>query len=270
MTDPAPNVWHIPLMLPREAFSPRDAARAGDLWRTFQQAAVQGSGKVGWPPHRYRELGSAFVVREMRVLHHREAGYGENIWAHTWIGQFRRGLLATRHIDIMGDQGPLCSASQEWAHVSSTLRPTRAPKELVDAFCVVEGRRDAIQLPAIVHADQGPVHQFAFTCWHTWMDPLGHANHPVYVDWCDEAISMAMAGVGLNPIALGPVAERVKWKKGVVAGARVVIHTQRTGRTETGGVVFEHVLKAPDDSVYAMATTVRRMAGDGTEALAQV
>ena len=68
----------VDLHLARSAFTPRDVARAGDVWRVFQEAAVAGSSAVGWPPGRYRETGTAFVVRQMTVVHHRETRFGED------------------------------------------------------------------------------------------------------------------------------------------------------------------------------------------------
>ncbi len=265
------SIWTMPVVLPREAFSPRDAARAGDLWRLCQEVAIQGSRMVGWPPERYWRVGSAFIVRQMTVVHHREPAYGEPVTGKTWISQFRRGLLIHRQIEITGEQGPVCSTTQEWAHVSvgdGAMRPRRAPAELVDAFAVADGRPD-IDLPEFTPG-VGPTHTFRFRCWHTWMDPLGHANHPVYVDWCDEAVSVAMSQLGLDPLHLCPVAERVRWRRGVQGGDTVVITTHRAGRTAKGDVVFQHLVADEAGREFASATTVRRLADGGTEALAQL
>ena len=80
MTEP---VWEFPVALPRHAFSARDAARAGDLWRAFQEAAVGASSRAGWSARRFSEAGTAFVVRTMTVRHHRETYYGEPLHAPT-------------------------------------------------------------------------------------------------------------------------------------------------------------------------------------------
>jgi len=58
---------------------------------------------------------------------------------------------------------------------------------------------------------------FHFEPWFTWMDPLDHANHPAYLDWCDEAISRVMAESGLSPVALRPVAEKLTFRAGATA-----------------------------------------------------
>ena len=124
----------LSLHLPRNAFNPRDAARAGDIWRCCQDVAVRGSSAVGWEPPRFRAVGSAFVVREMTTVHHSEASYGDDVAARTWISSFRRGLLCTRQIRLAVGERPLASTTQEWAHVSTkngVMRAARANAEVV-------------------------------------------------------------------------------------------------------------------------------------------
>ena len=101
----------FPFIFPRHAFSVRDAPRAVDVWRCFQEAAVTGSTLCGWPPHRYREQGSAFVVRSMTVVHF-EPKYGDALTAQTWVANFRRGIFSRR--EIRDGSGVVAAASQEW------------------------------------------------------------------------------------------------------------------------------------------------------------
>jgi len=256
MTEP---VWEFPLRLPRHAFTPRDAARAGDVWRCFQEAAVEASTLAGWPPMRYREAGTAFVVRSMVLVHHREASYGEPTRARTWVSRFRRETLSTRQVRLFGDDGPVASGTQEWVHVSEDLELRRAPPELGAAFPVHEEGEDVV-LPSW-EEHPGATHTFELECWHTWMDPLNHVNHPVYVDWCDEGISRVMAAGGVSPVALMPVAEKLTFRAGVTAGDRVTVESRRVGRTEAGALVLEHRILRADGTLCVDGVTVRRLAG---------
>ena len=214
------GVEQFELMLSRHAFSPRDAARAGDLWRLLQDAAVIGSTRRGWDPRRYRDAGCAFVVRGMRVVHHREVAHGEPLSVRTWVDTFKRDVFTDRQIRVDVAGRPLVSATQEWVHVTTTpeVRVARAAPELRDAFVLVQPEPPVI-LPAW-EAWGGPSWSFELRTWHTWMDPIGHANHPAYVDWCDEALSARIAERGGDPIAVSPVAEEVRFRSGVIAPAR--------------------------------------------------
>ena len=248
--------------LPRHAFSIRDAARAGDIWRCFQEAAVEGSTRCGWPPSRYREVGSAFVVREMTVVHHAEPSYGQPLDVKTWVANFRRGILTTREIRLYSEGQPVAAASQEWVHVTDGLKPVRASAECQDAF-QPEDVEPKHELPQWESLPIRELEDFEFKLWHTWMDPLGHANHPMYLDWCDEALSQQMAVLGLDPVQLCPVAERVSWKLGVEAPDLVRIKSKLVGRTSACDAVFEHAIENSEGRLCASATTVRRLV-DGT------
>lgn len=257
----------FPLRLHRHAASPRGVARAAEIWRLCQEVAVQDSIRVGWPPSRYLECGVAFVVTRMVAVHHREIPYGEALFARTWVRDFRRGLLSRRQVQLFDGQGPLAEATQEWVHVNASLRPARASAELLADFPPTDIDRPVATLPAFEAVDVAPTHRWEFEVWHTWMDPLGHVNHPVYVDWCDESASRVLRAAGLDPQELVPVAEEVSWKRAANAGDRVVVETRLDGRTADGDVVLFHNLTSPLGDPFATARTVRRMVG-GAEALA--
>lgn len=246
--------------LPRHAFGPREAARAGDLWRLLQEVAILGSIRRGWPPERYREEGCAFVVRAMTVVHHRETMFGEPLQARTWVTNFRRGMFSDRQIRIGTADGPVTGATQRWVHVAMPdLKPSRAPQALQDAFVLHDLEPD-VAMPEVAEALEGPEHPFAFQAWHTWMDPLAHANHPAYVDWADEAACRVLASQGLDPQGLVAVAEQVIFRSGVTAPEPVTVHTRLTGLTSDGDVVLTHRVLGGDARLCAEITTVRRHA----------
>lgn len=268
-------VLTFPVRVPRHAFSPRNAARAADLWRACQEVATDGSTACGWPPSRYRDEGIGFIVREMIAVHHRETAHGEPLSARTWVGDFRRGMLTRREIRIEGELGPLLSVSQEWVHVKADpertrpeeppLKPARASPTLLNAFVPVDGQ-DLIAMPTWEPIDGGRISVFDFAIWHTWMDPLGHANHPAYVDWADEAVARAAGAAGIDPVAIRPVAESVRWRIGVCGGDQVRASTRVIGRTLAGDAVIS-VEFARGADLAATATLVRATAGGTGDAL---
>ena len=95
-------ILDLPAAMPRHAFSTRDRARAGHVWRVFQELAVQGSAACGWPPHRYRAAGSAFVVRRMTVVHHREVLYGESWLFLKFLHEGQGGKYRDKTLRFMG------------------------------------------------------------------------------------------------------------------------------------------------------------------------
>ena len=196
-----------PLRIPRHACSPRDRARAGDLWRLLQEAAILHSCEVGWPPTRYREVGSGFVVREITGVHLREAAYGEDLVGWSRVVDSRRDLLMRRSTGIEG----VLLGSAEWVHLGADGAPGRAPRALVDAF-PVSPPEPPVELPEWEEHAPDPILPFELIPWWTEMDPMGHVNHPRYVDWADEALSAWLASRGDDPLGLIPRAERVRFR----------------------------------------------------------
>lgn len=256
------------LTLPRNAFSPREVARAGDLWRACQDAAVWESTRLGWAPERYRDEGTSFIVRSMTALHHRETPYGEALRARTWVSRVRREMFSTREVRIEAGGVPICSATQEWVHVAANLTPSRAPLALSSAFPIVPGLGESVAMPAIAEkiAD-ARTHELRFRCWHLWMDPLGHLNHPVYVDFADESLACAVARAGISPAALVAVAETATFRAGVVADVEVRVESRLVGTTAAGEVVVAHRVLGDDDQLCATVTTVRRLVGASSDEL---
>ena len=268
-----PALQRFPAALPRHAFSARNAARAGDVWRSLQEVAVEASTRVGWPPMRYRAEGSAFVMRTMTVDHVREALYGEALEARTWVHAFKRGVFSTREIrvDSAEDGTPIAIATQQWVHVDASMKPARASEGLTSAFVPHEEPNDpGASLPPVTTAvDEAPLHRFAFAPWFTWMDPLDHVNHPAYVDFCDEAVARIAHRGGLRPLDLRPRAEKMTYSRGVGALEATVVETKLLGRTAGGACVCEHRIVLEDGTLCAKGTTVRDHVGDANDELAR-
>ncbi|MEM1417567.1 MAG: thioesterase family protein [Myxococcota bacterium] len=261
----------MPIHVPRSAFTPREVARAGEVWRAFQEVAVLGSTGVGWPPERYREAGVNFMVRRMVARHDREIVYGDALRGETWPRMIRRGTLFHRECRLRDARGPVAAASQEWVHIGraddGSYRALRCSPELEAAF-PLEAHDGPVVLPEHEPVDGAP-HAFTFTCWRSWADPLRHVNHPAYVDWADEGLARAMVAAGLDPVAVVPVAEEVRFRGGVEPGDDVRVTTQLVGRTAAGDAVLAHeVLRGPESEIAAKATLVRRLVEPaGTERL---
>lgn len=234
-----------------------------------------GSSAVGWPPHRYRDEKCAFVVRRMTVVHENEVTYGEALEAVTWVRDFRRGLLTTREIRLTGENGrPIAAATQEWVHVTFgvddagrvRLRPSRATPELLASF-PEESHDEAPELPHLDRRAEGPRHVTRIPLRLTEMDPLGHVNHPAYVDLVDEHTSEIMMGSGLDPVQLQPIAEQVHFRAGMEAPGAATVRTRLVGWARNHCVLSHSVLR-PDGDVAAEAITVRTLAGEGAGRLA--
>jgi acyl-CoA thioesterase FadM len=264
------DIPHFPLTLPRNAFNLREVARAGDLWRACQDIAIDASTRAGWPPSRYVKERTAYVMRSMVCVHRREISHGDTLRTQTWVSKIKRELISMREIRILvederGALQPVIDATQEWVHVSADLKLMRKPKALLDAIVAIAGTR-TIDFPEFAPIDLGRESHFAFDCWQTWSDPLGHVNHPVYVDWADEAVARAVKHAGLTPSNVVPIAETVTYRKGVSPGMPVEIRSRVVGTTAEG-VVMTHTMSDDKQDIYAEATTIRKVLGVDADVL---
>ncbi len=251
-------VWEFPLTLPRNAFTAREVPRAGDIWRLCQDAATLASIRSGWPPSRFRTERVAFVVYKMTMVHGASAAYGTVLDAKTWVSRLRRRTLSTREVRVRSDGELVAAATQEWVHVDfDTMKPKQGTPEAAAAFPEVE-IEPSVTLPKY-HGQSGGEHRFSFEMWQTWADPLAHANHPAYVDWCDEATSRHMRSAGLDPVRLVPLAERVTFRSAVLPGEEVDVRTRRIGAVGSTAVVLGHELQT-SRGVVADAVTIRELA----------
>jgi acyl-CoA thioesterase FadM len=258
-------VWEFPLTLPRNAFTAREVPRAGDIWRLCQDAATLASIRSGWPPSRFRDENVAFIVYRMTMIHDAPTPYGAVLDAQTWVSRLRRRTLSTREVRVRLGGRRVAAATQEWVHVDfDTLKPKQGSREAAAAFPETD-IEPSIELPAFEDSP-GASDELRFDMWQSWSDPLSHANHPAYVDWCDEATSRHMQAAGIDPVLLRPIAERVAFKSAVLPGEEVVVQTRRIGVIGTEAVVLQHHLETARGPA-AEATTVRGLAEGSGDAL---
>jgi len=258
-------VWEFPLTLPRNAFTALEVPRAGDIWRLCQDAATLASINSGWPPLRFRAENVAFIVYKMTVVHDSETPYGAVLATQTWVSRFRRRTLSTRELRVRTGGKRIAAATQEWVHVDGdTLKPKQGSVELAAAFPETDVE-PSVKMPKF-EAMPGAEDEFAFDMWQTWSDPLAHANHPAYIDWCDEATSRRMVASGLDPVLLRPIAEQVTFRSSVLPGERVTVRTKRVGVIGSEAVVLGHHLET-ERGPAADATSVRALAEGSGEAL---
>lgn len=258
-------VWEFPLRLPRNAFTAREVPRAGDIWRLCQDVATLASIEAGWPPSRFRAEGVAFIVYRMTVVHGAPTPYGTVLDTRTWVSRLRRRTLSTREVRIRAGGQRVAAATQEWVHVDfDTLKPKQGSPETAQAFPEIDVE-PSVAMPEFEQRP-GAEARMRLQMWRTWADPLAHANHPAYVDWCDEATSRHMHGAGMDPMLLQPIAEKVKFQSAVLPGEEVDVRTRRIGVMGTDAVVLQHELET-ERGTAAEAITVRGLAEGSAESL---
>lgn len=104
--------------------------------RWMQAAAVEHSAVQGWTAERYREEGSAWVVRSHFIEYRAPAFVSENIVVETWVTGFEKITSLRRYRICRADDGVLLAVAEtNWAYIGTRHGvPRRIPQELKDAF----------------------------------------------------------------------------------------------------------------------------------------
>jgi len=252
--------WQFPYELPRNAFSARDAARAGDIWRAFQDIAVGSSSRAGWPPRRLREIGSSFVVRSQYVVHHQETAFGEQLRGESWVINFRRETLSARGVRLLHGEEPVASGVQEWVHINLEGRACRAPSPLVQGLAVHPDGPELPSLPEFETFEDGESFETSIQVQFVQMDPLDHVNHPAYIDFVDESLARWLYEKGIAPLEIAPVAESATFYVPIKAPSIARIKTTLIGFTPRGDAVFDHEVGTDEEPRCTKLRTFRRLA----------
>lgn len=255
-----PTFWEFPYELPRNAFSARDAARAGDIWRAFQDIAVGSSARAGWPPRRLREIGSSFVVRSESVVHHAETPFGQQLMGASWVINFRRETLSARGVRLLDGEKLVAEGVQEWVHINLEGRAARAPSELVAALAPHPEAPPKPVLPDFEPIDGGASFETDIQVNFVQMDPLDHVNHPAYIDFVDESLARALFDAGIEPLEIVPVAESATFYAPIKAPSIAKIKTTLVGFTPRGDAVFDHEVGTAEVPLCTKLRTFRRLA----------
>ena len=116
----------------------------------MQDAAVAHSTAQGWPMHRYREEGCAWVARRHTIEYLVPVVAGEQILVRTWIADMQR-VTSLRRYHILRGATLVARAETNWAFIrTADGKLMRVPTHVASAFEIVAAEPivDSQPLPA--------------------------------------------------------------------------------------------------------------------------
>ena len=168
--------------------TPDGLAKTSALLGYLQDVAWRHSEVLGFPRAWYRERGLAWVVRAIDVTLAAPIRDGDEIRVSTRIAGFRRVMARRRSELRAADGAPIGDVSVDWA-MTDGRAPTRIPGDFarvpgIDLSPFAPTRVDLPPTPP------GAVEQRLVPRLRE-LDPMGHLNNGVYLDWLDEAVAAA-------------------------------------------------------------------------------
>ena len=143
---------------------------------------------LGFPRDWYRERGLAWVVRAIDVALVAPIHDGDELRVSTRLAGFRR-VMCRRRSELRAVDGSIAGeVSVDWA-----MTDGRAPIRIPVDFTEVPGVDRAPFTPTRVDLPPSPpgVAGLPLVPRLRELDPQGHVNNAVYLDWMDEAVAAA-------------------------------------------------------------------------------
>lgn len=225
--DPATDRYAPPIETERRTSStyrvrfdeagPDGIARASAYLRFAQDLAWLHSERRGFGRSWYRDRGLAWVVRAIDLTIEACLPTGAALIATTEVIGGRR-VMARRQCDLRAeaDGSPIARVVTDWVLTTTAGAPTRVPDAFAIAFGVPLGSFEPIRVdPGQPPADAS---RRSFGVRLHELDPMGHVNNAVYVDWLDEAIDL------VDPVAIRVVPRhyRLEYRAAAAPGADLV------------------------------------------------
>ncbi len=168
---------------------PDGIARASAYLRYAQDLAWLHSERRGFGRPWYQERNLAWVVRAVDLSIVAALPTGTPVVATTEVIGGRR-VMARRRCDLRGeaDGAPIATVLTDWVMTTTAGVPTRVPDAFPIAFGVPLGSFEPIRVDPGPPPDDAVGRPFRVRLHE--LDPMGHVNNAVYLDWLDEAVDL--------------------------------------------------------------------------------
>lgn len=178
----------LPVRVRFDEATPAGHCRASAHVRAMQDAAWAHSTSAGFDLPWYRAHGRFWLVRCLVLEVVRPIEPGTRLTVSTEVTAMRR-IWARRESDFVTADGILVAHGlADWVMTTTDGTPARILDELTARFDVPDRLEPAHVKPADPPADASTTR---ITVALRDLDPMGHANNAVHVDWLDEAVLRA-------------------------------------------------------------------------------
>ena len=219
-----PRSLTVPYRIRFDEAGPDGLARASSLLALVQDAAWWHSERLGFTRAWYAERGLVWLVRSIEARLLAPVAYGETVDVWTAVVGERRVMARRASRVTSADGSPVASVWTDWVLTDARGAPTRIPSDFADWLAEAPERFDPLRVdrgeppPGAVPLD--------LSVRPRDLDPMGHVNNSVYVDYLDEAV---VAAGGADDVAALPRRYALEYVGSATAGDDLVALAWRTG-----------------------------------------
>jgi acyl-ACP thioesterase len=167
---------------------PDGLVRTSTLLRYAQDVAWRHSEALGFDRRWYADRRLAWVVRAVALELLEPIAMGETVRVSTAVVGHRR-IWARRLGAFISRAGTRAAAvTTDWVLLDARNRIVRIPDDFGVAFTNPEIRAEILRVEP---TDAAPVATVGVPVRTRDLDPMGHVNNAVYLDWAEEALQAA-------------------------------------------------------------------------------
>jgi acyl-ACP thioesterase len=162
--------------------------RSSGYLRYAQDLAWIHSESAGFGRDWYGARGLTWLARSVDLEVLDDAAYGAELNVSTEVVGFRRVWARRRsEFRLSGTERILAVAITDWVLLSAGGKPVRPPDEIIEVFPT--DAADYTPLRLDLPAPAPDASRMEFVARRSELDPLGHVNNAVYVDYIDEHLA---------------------------------------------------------------------------------
>lgn len=201
----------------------------GTTLRLLEFLATEASSALGFSPEWYVAQGSAWLVREMRIVLGDLPTIGDELLLGTWLSEWRK-VQAYREYAIWrpGSHTLVARARARWAYVDRyRAAPLRVPEQMIERFSPLgPPLRHRPPIPRYESTPAG-THVMHLIARETEADVNQHINNTVYADWLTEALYRWLPERQFSPLGreLRPREYQIEYLRPTVPGDTMRIET---------------------------------------------
>lgn len=208
----------VPFRVRFDESTPAGTVRASALVRYAQDAAWVHSEALGYDRAWYAWRGLTWLVRSLELCILRPALTGASLDVTTRVTGYRK-VWARRLATITGARGELVGwIHTDWVMVDARGLPHRVPEEFRHRFVVPDAGFEPVRVPAAPPPSDAV--RVSLAVRRGELDPMGHANNAVYVDYLEEATGQSEIGASL--LETTPRTYRGEYIASAVPGAALI------------------------------------------------
>lgn len=240
----------------------RDAA----YLRYMETAAFDATTAAGYDEERYRRMGRIWLIRETTFHLVGHLRPGDRAVITTWVMDFRRVRSRRAYTLHNAATGALVArASTDWAFLDmATGRPATIPAELIAAFFPEGAPQQPEPRERFPAAPSMPVDSAVVRRRVEWrdLDPAGHVNNAVYLDYAEEAArrfaaqrgwpTAALAATGLDMVAQQ---HHIEYRLPAMPDEELEITTYLSDATPYSALRHTRIARSADGELLAQVRT---------------